>query len=456
MVLGIALSITHQTHAAQRDPVSEVVTLREYAELSGSGIATGTPVYLTLPPFVGIVVNTGTAALGEIVPPTGNYMSGIVDLDALLRSGTVSGAIDVTMHGFPAGAYTVSAITESSSSTVVLGSLTVVSGSLPVTIVTGTVTTSSHITLPWISTGIAKFGKGARPFPAGFNPFDVASVAITDSNDDLVGAATLTPVPDGFLTALSPVQPGRLAPHAKGYALLHAATDTGFVVVPLTASTGMKTAATSVASEGAGGSATLSAGNTGGTTATLGTSGAGTVVLTGNNTYTGGTTIDGGTLTFNNGANLDTGDSGATITVNNYGSSGGVLSVGSGSFTLGSTPILSGSLVFIGGGVIGGGTLTILSPVTLSIGNPITDPLPVNIPTGHLEIHAHALPPHAWVTYALDGTDIGKALTNSIGDLTVFASQSASGKIPSSLDLFTVSTLTVHNAAGKVYLTAGF
>ncbi len=457
--LGVSLIATINAVAAKPQPVSETITLREYAALSGSGIAIGPPIYyLAMPPIGKLVLASGTSSLPDIVPPAVLLKGGVVDLAALQRSGTVSGTVDVTVHGFPAGPYTVSAVTESSSDTIVLGSLSVVSGSIPIILSNTSGQTASYLPIPWISTGTARFGVKAHPFPAGFNPFDVAEIAITDSNENLVASAALTPVPDGFLTILSPVQPGSLARGATGYALLHASTKTG-VVIPLTASVGMTTdAETSTNTPPSDSGGTLTLGNSGtvtlsgtGNPSTLG--GSGSVVLGGSsNGYTGGTTLDGGTLTFGG-----AGDTGGTISAGTFDVTGGGLTFNPGGSYAGAGGItLSGSSILLDSGTIGGVNLTQFGPGTITFGVPTAYPLPANPATGRVTIHAHGLPPHIWVTYALDGTDIGKALTDTKGNLIIFANQGASGKIPQSLDLFSVTTLTVHNGAGKVYLTASF
>jgi hypothetical protein len=176
------------------------------------------------------------------------------------------------------------------------------------------------------------------------------------------------------------------------------------------------------------------------------------VTLGGTDSYFGGTDTGGGGLVF-----LGSGTLGGILSSVTYnGPDGGLtLSVGGSSYGPGAIT-LSGSYVSLGSGPIGSLTLTLLGPGSITFGVPTAYPLPANPATGRVTIHAHGLPPHIWVTYALDGTDIGKALTDTKGNLIIFANQGESGKIPQSLDLFTVTTLTVHNGAGKVYLTASF
>jgi hypothetical protein len=76
--------------------------------------------------------------------------------------------------------------------------------------------------------------------------------------------------------------------------------------------------------------------------------------------------------------------------------------------------------------------------------------------SGSLSIHAHGLPVSTKVTYLADGTVLGTAETDSAGNLSLYAAQKYHGKLPSSLDLFTVKSVTVEDGSGNVYLTAGF
>jgi hypothetical protein len=393
---GLLLAVTYNAMATRPAPVSEVKTLHENASLSGTGFVTFEP-YLPIEPiFTGVITITGTAGLPTLPAPIYSYASGTVDLVALERSGTVSGNIRLTTRGMAPGTYTVSAVTESSSDTVVLGSMSVTTGSIPVYISGSGSTPVEYYPAPWLSVGTARFGGTAHPFPAGFSPFDVASVSLSDSNDNIVGTATLTPVRNGYLTELSPVQPGPLAGVATGYALVHADTppililDPLPIIGPVTFSADAETSA----SQGAGG--------------TLSLTNSGTITLAGGGTYTGVTTVGSGSLT------IEPINPGGTLTI-------GPVSGGT---------ILSGDPIFTGG--------------------------PLIQPAGRIAIHAAGLPPHTVVTYAVDGTDIGTAMTDSAGKLNVFAKQGDYGKIPSSIDMFTVSTLTVHDGGGNLYLSASF
>jgi hypothetical protein len=267
-------------------------------------------------------------------------------LTALLRSGGTTGSIDVSVSGYPAGDYTVSVVTESSSSTVVLGSLTVTSGSFPIWTGANPIADSVHapgiIVFPGggLSSGSAKFGGKRAPFPAGFNPFDIATLSLSDSTSAVVATTTLTPVPSGYYTALSPLVPGSAAPGATGYALIHA--DTPPIFQPVA------------------------------------------------------------------------------------------------------------QILKSGTGGIWSGPVPIVPPI-------IIDPLPpLNPTTGRLVIHAKGLPASTTVTYAADGADLGAATTDASGNLSIFAAQGEHRKLPSTLDLFSVQSVTVLDGSGNVLVSAGF
>jgi hypothetical protein len=275
------------------------------------------------------------------------WNSGTVDLTALLRSGSTSGMINVSVHGYAAGDYSVSVVTESSSSTVVLGSLTVTSGSFPLGSGSNPIvysdTAAGHeavaaggpavIVLPpfGLSDGHAKFGGKRAPFPAGFNPFDIATLSLSDSNGNVVSTTTLTPVPSGYYSALSPLVAGASASGATGYALIKANTPPVFLPMALTS-------------------------------------------------------------------------------------------------------VVTNGLIHV-------------------------DPLPPVLfhpSTGRLVIHAQGLPASTTLTYAADGTDLGTVTTGTTGSLSVFALQGQGHVLPSTLDLFSVKTVTVHDALGNVLVSAGF
>jgi autotransporter-associated beta strand protein len=270
------------------------------------------------------------------------------------------------------------------------------------------------------------------------------------------------------LTALSPVTPGPLARGATGNALLRATKFLLYAYPMATAAAGMTTdAQASTATPPSDSGATWTIGNSAGASVQsgLGATGAGTIILAGASSYTGSTTINSGTIAVGtvgspvapNGGSLTVSGSLSGFSGVIAGSGAGTITLNSGNTYTGTTTISGGTLTLAGAGTLAGGSLLLNSGGTITIEPPIIiDPLPPIQPGGRILVHAHGLPPHVWVTIALDGTEIRKAFTDSAGNLNASAIQSASGKIPSDLDLFTVSTLTVQDDSGKVYLTASF
>jgi len=208
---GAAVAMPLAARADRPQPVSESKTLHEWAALSGTG-----PV-LDPPGPINFDGGVHPAAIPVFFP----FDGGTVDLTALLRSGTVSGSIDVAVHGYTPGDYTVSAVTESSSSTVVLGTLRVAKRTFPIFSGSGVIALTDGAKTNFLpvwgfDAGSAKFGTKKKPFPEGFSPFDVATVSVTDSTGNVISTATLTPVHSGYLTALSPMVSGTIAPGQRG------------------------------------------------------------------------------------------------------------------------------------------------------------------------------------------------------------------------------------------------
>jgi hypothetical protein len=189
-------------------------------------------------------VLTGAPVTGTFVGTPGTPF-GDVSLTAVLENGRKSGEINVTFYAYSAGVgiYTVSAITESSSSTVVLGTVTVAS-------MTPTITNNGGETMETPGgIGNATFGGTGSRLPTGLNPFDIASVSISDSNGKIITTGILTPVQVGTYNANSRLSAGRASPFARGFASIYDNTNvmlsymsagtsvmpiTGIVAVPAT------------------------------------------------------------------------------------------------------------------------------------------------------------------------------------------------------------------------------
>jgi hypothetical protein len=328
--------IAHPAMAAHPVPASEIATLHEWASLTGTSPG-----------------------------------SGVVDLQANVRSGDTRGSISVAVRDYPAGGYTVSAITVSSTSTVVLGAVNVKKG----------------FGLRRITTGAANFGGKQNPFPTGFSPFDVALVSITDSNGNVVSSGTLTPVQNGYFNAIAPLISS--TSHATGYALIRADGPPPAASVPVVLDSG---------DDGAG-SITVAAGGTG--------------VLSGLNIYTGGTVIVTGSLSLSGSSVIILGPpiyivNGGTLTVAGTAVTTGTLALS------GSSPtVTSGSLTINSGGDYGGGVIEV-GGGTLTLNTGSDGGLTVLSGSSSISGGAFTLPSYVGTTLTIDGSDInGGTLTLS-------------------------------------------
>jgi hypothetical protein len=124
----------------------------------------------------------------------------------------------VRTSGLASGAYTVSAVTDSGTTPVTLGAFNVRN---PVT--TGTAAHPPH----WTQAGFG--GPRGIPFPDGLDPFTIASLAISDSNANVLFTADLTTVTDGVYSASTPLVSGTSVPDAAGSAQIHANAKAGVV-----------------------------------------------------------------------------------------------------------------------------------------------------------------------------------------------------------------------------------
>ena len=474
-----------------------------------------------------------TSALQEWIglESANGIINGNVDLTATLRNSQTRGSIAVSLEDIP-GIYTVSTVTISSGSTVTLGALNVKTPPPRLSFEPGL--------------GSALFGARQSPFPAGFSPFDVAEVIVSDSNGINVSSAILAPPSYGFYSALTPLTSGTPATLAGGYALIRtngapppaslptltagapvivtpidgainisagatgegaecltclpsgysgvsAASSTGFFVFnnpnpngPILGPRPPTLTGTYVCTSGSTittGSLTLSGGTiTIGTLGGLGGPGFPVVTGTGTLSLAGGTLIGtgSGNLFLTSGLILTTGaigfSDGSTY-------SGGVDMSGltlaltdSNSYVAGTTAV-SGTLRFLSGGslawsndsinftIVTGSSTTVTQDEypTVNFGrtpHPIrartkaqSPPPPV---TGELSIRAHGLPPNTSLAYFADGATLGTATTDSRGNLVINVTQGGPNTLSSTVDLYTVKTVTIEDNQTNILLTAQF
>jgi hypothetical protein len=147
-------------------------------------------------------------------------------LQAVGASGTDHGSLDIHTTGLAAGTYTVSAATETGTAPVTLGTFDV---KAPPTM-SGTAAAP-----PRMMRSNTNFG-GPRgiAFPDGLDPFDIASLAISDSNANVVFTADLMTITDGAFYERTPIVSGMTASDATGVAEIHAFAKAGAVSGALT------------------------------------------------------------------------------------------------------------------------------------------------------------------------------------------------------------------------------
>jgi len=104
------------------------------------------------------------------------------------------------------------------------------------------------------------------------------------------------------------------------------------------------------------------------------------------------------------------------------------------------TPIVSGTTV---SGVTGGAKIHAVAKA--------------GVVKGALCVSAFGLPASTTYTYAVDGTDIGQVTTGSGGSLKLVATENPSGgTLPDTVNLFTVTSVTVYDGSGNLILSASF
>ena len=156
---------------------------------------------------------------------------GTVDIQAVLLNGTVTGLVRVSATNCDPGVYTVEAVVTSSTNSIKLGKLKVRRTDAP----------------SLSSIGHAEFGGAGSPLPDGVNPFDIASVTVSNASSvftavlnpdppQIFGIISSTgtsysglngfPVPASYYNALSPLASGTSDPAASGFVLIRATWGT--------------------------------------------------------------------------------------------------------------------------------------------------------------------------------------------------------------------------------------
>jgi hypothetical protein len=144
---------------------------------------------------------------------------GAINLTATLENGRISGDISISLDvvsSSGAGIYTVTAVTESSSNSVVLGTVDV-----PTMKNTYILQEPGYTEEIPGGEGNADFrGAGSR-LPGRLNPFDIAAISISDSNGNIITTTHISPVQIATYTATSRPEVVRADPSSSGFALIH-------------------------------------------------------------------------------------------------------------------------------------------------------------------------------------------------------------------------------------------
>jgi fibronectin-binding autotransporter adhesin len=276
------------------------------------------------------ILTITNAGSGYTSPPT--FTSGTVTFTPTLSSvvlgssSSVGGAGDLLIAGVVSGP-AAAALTKVGAGTLTLTAANTYAG--PTTVAGGVLST------PTLADGGANSGIGASPAAA-------ANLVLNGGTLQYTGPATSTnrQFTLGTTGALDASGTGAVNFTATGPVVISASAN---AALTLTGSNAGANTLAAVLSDGSGGTTSLTK------------AGAGTWVLTGNNTYTGGTTVATGTLLVNGqtGTNSGTGFGGVTV------SSGG---------TLGGTGQIGGAVTVSSGGTLRGGDATGFVPLTLNNG----------------------------------------------------------------------------------------
>jgi len=151
-------------------------------------------------------------------------------IQAINQSGTDSGSLNVTAHGLAPGLYTVSGVSLSSTTPVTIGTFEVGSNA----------DTDSPASPPRYG-GPLHRGHHLE-FPSALDPFNVGSLAISDSNANVLFTADLATIANAVFVAQAPVVSGTAT---LGSAGIHAVARDGVIHGGLTlCATGLTASAT--------------------------------------------------------------------------------------------------------------------------------------------------------------------------------------------------------------------
>jgi len=164
----------------------------------------------------GQIEGTETLDVDILMTPTASAPAGSsieLSLEAEDDEGTTKAELKLETKGLPAGTYSVSVTLKSDGSTVALGTFTVdAQGEAEIEFSTNPEDSEE------------------APFPANFNPFDIATVSVSDANNVVLFTADLTnatAVKTMDLNASVRATPGPSDPSATGNAVLTAHASSG-------------------------------------------------------------------------------------------------------------------------------------------------------------------------------------------------------------------------------------
>jgi len=189
--------------------------------LTGSG---GPPPPPPCPPGSGLPASTFEALTIRVAftATSGTTTSANGVLQAVSLSGTDHGSLGLRTTGLPDGTYTVSAVADAGNTPITVGTF-----DIPIPTISGS-TTAEH------KAKADPRKPGPIPIPSSLDPFEIASLAISDSNANVLFTATLEPLSDGAFYARTPLVSGTSVPEAKGVAQIQAFAKAGVVQGTLT------------------------------------------------------------------------------------------------------------------------------------------------------------------------------------------------------------------------------